>query len=72
MGGAALISRGLSRGLSKLGEHCAGFFGASEDYERAYVPWDELMAGMIEANPEQYGESELVLEHSGVDEEEDE
>lgn len=40
-----------------------GFFGAAEDYEKAYMPWDELMENIVKDNPEMYEEAELELEH---------
>ncbi len=62
MAASALVSRALSRAAIRLGEHLAGAFGTSEDYERAYVPWDELMQKMIAENPEAYGAADLELE----------
>ena len=62
MTGAALVSMALCRAGRRLGEHLAGAFGTSEDYERAYVPWDELMEKMIAENPEAYSAADLELE----------
>lgn len=59
---AVLVSRALSRAAASLGEHLAGAFGTSEDYEKAYVPWDELMSHLVDRDPEQWGPQELVFE----------
>lgn len=58
-----MSARVLSRAVVRLAEHLAGAFGTSEDYEKAYVPWDELMEKIVSANPELYSETELELEH---------
>lgn len=53
----------MVRALRNLSEHLAGAFGTSETYEKAYVPWDELIEKIVANNPELYSEAELELEH---------
>ncbi|MGZ4518857.1 MAG: hypothetical protein ACXVGB_00370 [Mycobacteriaceae bacterium] len=57
-----MLSRAVVTSGERLGEHLAGAFGTSESYEKAYMPWDEMIQAIIEKNPEMYGEAELTLE----------
>lgn len=56
-------ARCVAASTRSAAEHIAGFFGTEGDYEKSYMPWDELMLRVMEEHPEMYGPSELVLEH---------
>lgn len=62
--GFVLASLVLSAAVRRSSEHIAGFFGGDGSYDKAYMPWDELMKDIIDQNPEMYEESELELQHS--------
>lgn len=61
-GGVVWAARRIAASTREAAEHLAGFFGTSEDYEKAYMPWDELMNSLMEQHPEMYEPQELVLE----------
>lgn len=58
-----LAARVLSAAVTEAASGVAGFFNTPESYEKAYMPWDELVQKIVDENPEQYSEAELVLEH---------
>ena len=57
-----LASLVLARAIRLASQHVAGCFGTDESYDKAFVPWDEMLQDIIRNNPEMYEESELVLE----------
>ena len=56
----------LSAAVTGAAESLSGFFNTPEAYEKAYMPWDELIQKIVDENPDAYSEADLVLEHELV------